>query len=1303
MKTRSNTIKLRQVLIGGLLAVASLCNLTANAASTLTSPTNLADKPLFAVGTNLTGNVALSLSVEWPTAVKPAYKYEAGTTSTHYKIAQEYLGYFDADKCYRYVVSGGADGDYFEPESYTSGHDCFGVPTARWSGNFLNWALTPAIDMLRLTLTGGYRSVDREDFTILDKGWQTDQADASTNHTISGSTDIEKSTPFNFASLTFRVGNLGRDFQFSTDSAKLQPATPNPSILISSTTSDTSAVAGDVYRMAARVHVCKPSLLESSDYCTLYPSGKYKPTGLIQKNALKLNFAAFGYLNDEMRERDGGVLRARMSALGPKMKSGSTIVDNPNAEWDAFSGIFVPNPASKDASDTTKATGVTINNSGVINYLNKFGLGGIKYKSKDPVSELYYATTRYFRKKGNVAEYTSGLSTFTASLLDNFPVITDWDDPIKDACQKNFIIGVGDTNTHADANLPGSTIRSTFELALPQQVIDDASKSNDLADAVNIGLMDVKVSTNKVGEIEDVNKYGNLGERYTAHGPARKATYLMAGIAYDIHTRDIRSDLTGMQTITTYWLDVLESEDQKDSGGAGMRNQFWLTAKYGGFKVPEGFQPYTGSQLIPTKDWDADNNGDPDHYFRVNQPALMKTGLKNTFDSIINALTGSSISFATSSPSVQNGSLTYATAYNSDGWTGDLIASQLIVSNTGVVSSSKVWNAVDKLETQASGSGWDGNRKIASATCVAGSFGMQTCTGVPFRLGGGGTTGIDANQAALLSSTGTNQQSILNFLRGDRSNAGASGAKLYRDRVKILGDIVNSKAVPIGAPNKSYIDTFNPGYSTFKANYASRPTTVYVGGNDGMMHAFNGSLAGGTELFSFIPNAVLNGPNNTPGVDGIARLGDATYGHLYYVDATPTVADVDYGNGSGDWHSLLLGGLGKGGKSYFAIDVTNPSDTGKPNPLTSETSIATAVKWEFTHQDMGYTYDTPLVVKTVKYGWVVVLTSGYNNTDGKGYFFLVKPSDGTLLEKIPVNDAGQAAGTDAGLAHVNAFVADARSGLADALYAGDLLGNVWRVDLTGTTYTVLKLATLKAQDGSAQPVTTSPIIEVDANTGKRYVFVGTGRLLDASDMTRTQGQTFYAINDGTVSSFFNANTLPTGVTFPILRANLNDNTSTILTGIGNNPAQPMGYYVDLGFSNGKPYFINAEMASASGAIAFIANVVDSSDACNPSGSNRTYALTYGTGQTVLFQKDANGNVLLDVNGSRIPGASVSGVGLGVNVAFVKVTYKDANGMDHEYTNVVTSNDKGGSNGTEINLASNKSFLQLNWRELPTSE
>jgi type IV pilus assembly protein PilY1 len=219
----------------------------------------------------------------------------------------------------------------------------------------------------------------------------------------------------------------------------------------------------------------------------LYPNGDYKPTGLIQKNSLKLNFAAFGYLLDGNIQRDGGVMRARMAALGPTMKSGSTVVNNPNTEWDVNTGIFILNP------DPADATASNVTNSGVINYLNKFGLTNKSYKGYDPVGELYYSTTRYFRKKGNVVSYTSAA---TSTMIDGFPVITAWDDPVKDACQSNFIIGVGDTNTHADADLPGSTIRSANEPSTtPAEVIADTGSLTDATNATT-NFMDVRVSTN---------------------------------------------------------------------------------------------------------------------------------------------------------------------------------------------------------------------------------------------------------------------------------------------------------------------------------------------------------------------------------------------------------------------------------------------------------------------------------------------------------------------------------------------------------------------------------------------------------------------------------------------------------------------------------------------------------------------------------------------------------------------------------------------------------------------------------------
>jgi len=1181
--------------------------------------TPLADKPLFS-GTAVPGNVALTLSVEFPTALGSAYSgasdYATGTT---------YLGYFDTEKCYQYHTEATVTNHYFEPVGAAVAHICAGY----WSGNFLNWALTQTIDPMRQALTGGYRSIDVDGLTVLEKAWASGQGGTVVDKSISTAALVSGATPYAWANFKIRINGHGNTFVFSGSGDTNAP---------SRTTVLPEVPAGGadgtlVYRMFARVQVCKTAVLKESN-CTAYPNGNLKPTGLIQKNATKLNFAAIGYLNDGNINRDGGVLRAKMAPLGPmKPVPGSADVVNPNPEWDGNSGIFFTNPDSTSAADS----GVT--NSGVINYLNKFGLTAPGYKTYDPVSELYYTAIRYFKNQGNVTAYTTGA---TASMIDGFPVITNWNDPIQYSCQANFIIGVGDTNSHRDANLPGSTIRGN-EPAMPAEVAADTT-------------VDVRLATNRVGVMQDGTN--NLGEIFTPFC-CNNNTFFIAGLAYDTHTKDMRTDLDGKQTVATYWLDVLESGFR-----AANRNTYYLTAKFGGFDVPAGYDPYSATvATLTAAQWDKNGDNDPDNYFRANNPGLMIANLGKAFDDILTKIGGSSSAFAVINPDVGTGDMSYATSYTVDGWTGDVIGSSISVT-AGTATATPVWNAVGKLEIQ----NWDTGRYIATANCTVldATEGTQTCVGKPFRL-------ADLSTGNVSNLVAADQQSMLNFLRGDRSNAGALGTKSYRDRTKILGDIVNSKVAPVGAPRANYTDEFNPGYSAFKGTYANRLKVAYVGANDGMLHAFNGSLSGGNEIFSYIPQAVFAGPNNTPADDGLVALAKTSYVHHYYVDATPIVRDVNFG---GAWHSLLVGGLGKGGKSYYAIDVTNPAS------LSNEGNLASAIKWEFKHKHMGYTFGRALMVKTAKYGWVVILTSGYNNDDGKGYFFIIDPATGNLLESPIATGAGSAA-DDAGLAHASMFVPDSRDFTADAVYAGDLLGNVWRLDLTGTSGSYpapTKIATLTSASGGAQPVTTPPVVEFDQSTSKRFVFVGTGRLLADSDVVSTQGQTFYAINDGTQTAFFTSSTAPTA--FPFDRGDMVNNNS--VSGLSSTlPTDKAGWYKDLGIgSNGVGYRINADMRSSAGVIVFVANLTGG-DACNPSGSNETYALTYGTGKSVLSSNGA-------------PVASIPSAGLGTSSTIYNTAPYDGAGK------IVICNDSGVCVTYNIDPTGVSGFKQLNWRELPNA-
>lgn len=1180
--------------------------------------TDLADKPLF-TSSNVPGNVALALSVEFPTAVGSSYR-------SGYVVTDTYLGYFDPDKCYEYHIETDVAKHYFEPSVAADAHKC----TGKWSGNFLNWALTQTIDPLRSVLTGGYRHIDEVGLTVLEKAWANQSGGGVANPAITDNpTLIAGATPYSFNTIRIRINSLRDKFYFTSTADNNNPGASGG--VVADTDIPASPDGTRVYEMYARVRVCVSGKLEAN--CTKYGSN-YKPTGLIQKNALKLNFAAFGYLNDNNINRDGGVLRAKMAQLGPeKSVPGSPNVSNPNAEWDAATGIFTKNP------DPVDAAVVGVSNSGVINYLNKFGTLGT-YKSFDPVSELYYSVIRYYKNLGNVSAYTKDA---TATMIDGFPVITDWDDPVKYACQKNFIIGIGDNNTHRDANLPGSTIAGN-EPAMPTEVSSDSS-------------VNVRLATNRVGAIQDGTT--NLGEITT--GCCNQNTFFIAGLAYDSHTKDIRTDFLGKQTVDTYWLDVLESGFR-----AANRNQYWLTAKFGGFDVSTDFDPY--SEVIPTLttgQWDKNSDGDPDNYFRANNPALMISNLNKAFDSILKNISGSSSKFSFASALISDGDLSYGSNFSVEGWVGDVEASKISGTGTGSTSTSLVWSASEKLQIQAADTGWDTKRFIATAACKVDEAdeGTQKCKGVPFRV-----ASLDETSAATLGSSALDQAALLNFLRGDRSKEGT----LFRSRTKLLADIVNSAVLPVGKPVAGYSDAFNPGYSSFKSSKASRQTMVYVGANDGMLHAFKGGSSGGTESFAYIPNATFTGPSGAPSDDGLVALAKTSFVHHYYVDASPKIYDVNFGGGSSDWHSLLVSGMGKGGKAYFALDVTNPDS------LNTEEKLAAAVKWEFKHKHLGYSYGRPIAVKTAKYGWVIVLTSGYNNDDGKGYFFILRPSDGKLLDMVSTGVGTTS--NEAGLTGPTAFVSDFRDFTADAIYAGDLLGNVWRLDVSasaGSYSTPTKIAYVD------KPITVPPVVEVDQATLRRFVFVGTGKLLADTDISVVQDNAVYALIDGTNAKPFKSADLPSGVSFPYTKSDLINNTSSILEGVTiAADSKKMGYYVDLG-----DYRVNVEMRSGAGVILIGANKTGG-DLCNPAGVGRLYGFNFGTGKSAISLSGSS-SLQPYINTDSF----VTQVGL--------FNYVPEGGSSTAVGGVVVTVNE--STQIKINQGNIAGFTQLNWREVPTTD
>jgi type IV pilus assembly protein PilY1 len=1228
----------------------------------------LADSPLFS-SISVPGNLILALSVEWPTATTPAYP-----STTAYTTEKTFYGYFDPNKCYTYVPVNTGTTDkpnystsYFKPSGAAKIHVCTSSSTEPlWSGNYMNWAAMQTLDAFRWVLTGGYRSVDEAGNTILTKTY------AAQNNAVMPEKTVAKSylagaTPFSSAKwttgVTTRVRYLGTRMWIAGTDTTLTSGNAQSDEKIVPYMGHNSYVASDngsyanpstTYEVYINVKVCDTNA-GVEDNCTAYSNG-YKPEGLMQAYSSKLRFSTFGYLNHsgtDKQQRDGGVMRARMKYIGPtKPVPGSAAVTNGLTEWDGNTGVMLQNPDASDATDTAAtaaASGwsVSIDNSGVMNYLNKFGYTSNSYKSKDPVSELYYAALRYFKNLGNVSAYTklsdAGSSDTAKRWLDGFPMITKWDDPIVYSCQKNFILGIGDVFTHRDANLYGSTLRSSLEPDLPSEVSADTS-------------VDVATATNMVGTLEGktglAGIYADSNGSSCANTGTMCDTYYLAGLAYDSHTKDIRTDLLDKQTVNTYWMDVLEKQVFKH------KNQYWLAAKYGGFTVPTGFSPYSASNGTGTlEDSTWHTNADtltvgltsltystdaagqnavggsdkrPDNYFPGNAPDVMKTGLTNAFKKIADeasATTTTAYSPLTRKTS-SAGAANYSASYDPDNWTGKVVGSKLVANSDGSTTSTDIWDAQAILQATA-----PGDRKIVTCCTFAGA-------GLAFTSSELGAAKLDSrtNYASFASVPGVvdASQSAANYvayLRGDTSQEATHGGA-YRDRKYLLGDIVDSKVEIVGAPSFPYFDKYNPGYSAFKGTYASRDTIVYVGANDGMMHAFDGSLTSstkGTERFAYIPSFTYGDSSSTSerysATYGLASLGNPDFTHHYFVNATPKQFDVNLSNTSGskakspDWRTLLIGGMGKGGKGYYAIDVTDPSS------WSSETAVAGKVMWEFTDSRMGYTFGDAHVVKTARHGWVVILPSGYNNSDGKGYIFVVNPSSGALLQAIATPSGSTSSPIN--LAHIRAFINDYDDYTADAVYAGDLQGNVWRFDLTGSdTYPdATPIATLTNASGDLLPVTTAPLLGVDPTTKKRYVMVGTGQQLSDSDINSGTLQAFYAIVDGTgdTGGFYTGKTLPSGYEFPLTRKKKDFTEVTTFKSELGDDASPMGWYYDLSSSSkGIAERVNVEGDVALGMVAFSANLPNG-DACSPGGSSRTFAVRFATGKSALV--DSSGDVI----------------------------------------------------------------------------
>ena len=1144
----------------------------------------VSQQPLSAGG-NVPGNVVLTPSVEWPTLDSVA------NLDATYTPATIYVGYFDSEKCYAYNYDVVEENRYFYPTGAATAHVC----ANRWSGNFLNWATTQTIDPFRKALTGGKRRhttayPETGSVTILEKAWADTQAGTTIfpdqNLTTAGVTAGATPIGAGWGSVSTRIRGLGIKMRFTQNGILAGAVVPyDPA---TATFDNTVPSRATVYEVSVRVKVCDSAIgLEAN--CVQYGSN-WKPEGLIQKYSRRVRYSVFGYLNEPNDGKNGAALRARQKFVGPeRLDSTSGWVTNANREWDGNTGVMIQNPDSTDATNTTGTT-PAITNSGVMNYLNKFGsMTGSNHKQHDPVSEMYYAAIRYLRNQSYPASYgvLSGTAADRYRQADGFPVITTWSgtdwDPIQYYCQSHSVLGIGDVYTWYDKNVPGSGATAGEGTMVTDPDFDAATWLS------------------RISQLE----FGNttsLATPFQGTSGGRENSAHIASMAYWAHTTDLRSEtaMRGKQTVSTYWVDVRENKRLEARRG----NQYWLAAKYGGFTVPRVYDP-ASPPAWQTSWWNASGEtltssgagafyasetmGRPDNFYVGDQASKMVESLNRAFAKIASERAGTGSALAANSTRLDTTTRIYQAQFRNGSWFGQ-ISAFAIDPATGRLASSPTWQA--GTHSTLAPANW-ASRNIWTYNPVSGNH-------VQFRESNLSTT---QSNAMTFSGMGPlNSTDVVDYIRGNQAREESFANGYLRTRTQpdptwsvVLGDIVNSQPVFVGAPNPGLYGsttaafTGKAAYAAFTTAQASRTKALWVGANDGMLHAFNAD--NGAELYAFVPNASI--------VAGLAQYTNPDYVHRYFVDGDVAVADVYIG---GAWKTVLVGSMGRGGPGIFALDITNPAS---PNFL-----------WEKAPSDipsLGKNIGRPVIAQVADGDWRVIFGNGVDSTGGDADLLMISLSSGTVTTITTGNDTGN--GLSAVLAR------DTNSdGFADTAYAGDLEGNLWKFGTISGTVT--RMYTAESSGGTPQPITAAPLVGRDQSTGTVWVFFGTGKFLGVADLTDTNQQTWYGIKDnGTAAtgrSTLVARTATAGTT-------IDGNPTRIITaGTEAEMASMQGWYIDLPVSRERMTVPNRFQGSS---LLGTTRIPDSSDVCAPGGSGYVMVIEPFTGgrlQQTFFDMNRDG-------------------------------------------------------------------------------
>ncbi|MBB1088044.1 pre-peptidase C-terminal domain-containing protein [Lysobacter sp. SG-8] len=553
----------------------------------------------------------------------------------------------------------------------------------------------------------------------------------------------------------------------------------------------------------------------------------------------------------------------------------------------------------------------------------------------------------------------------------------------------------------------------------------------------------------------------------------------------------------------------------------------------------------------------------------ASNPTEFAMALRSALASI-DERTSSASNLSFNSSVLNNDTVSYSANFVAGQWIGDVTAYS--TTSAGAVNP-PLWRASNGIPTTPS------SRRIRT---YGGATGTRTAA----------TAFPTAAQETVLTTA------VANYIKGDRTGEGST----YRARATLFGDIVNSSPV--------YVET-------------GSDKTIYVGANDGMLHAINAE--NGAERFAYVPKLL-----------DMARLKDLSrrvdFVHQYFVDGPISVSTrVQTPN-----KNYLVGTLGRGGRGVYGLDVTDPT-----------TFATSGQSWEFAgDNDMGMVLGKPLIAK-VNIGtngtMAAIVANGINSPNDRAALFVINLATGALIQKITTN-----AETANGLSVPTGVDANG-DGKVDTVYAGDLQGNVWRFDLsasTSTSWSSAKLftATYKDDPTRRQPITGGITVAYNPATYNPWVFFGTGRYILETDPGDTSTQTWYGMEDN--------GTAITG------RAQLKEREIVLAGVLGGNPVRAFeettsgdmngtkGWYVEL--LTPPDYTAEGERMIGdqfvvSGNVLVASSVIPRSDGCDTTGRGYLNFIDAFTGGALSAPFiDANGDGVIDHNDTLPSGTGGGG-------------------------------------------------------------